>query len=159
MRASADYQVLGGVQYKDNATQRALKPFAHALVGIAPQRTHYSNLDLEHIAIIGSQGTRNLSDNRPTPGTPTIATTSLAVAVGAGVDYHYSREFDIRLLQVDYNPVFAPSQTILRNLQVIDSTITNFSNGNQNLTSLQNLIVPGRRQDNYRISFGIVIHK
>jgi hypothetical protein len=84
------YNVLGGVQIKDNASTKRLKPFAHALVGAAFRK------------------------NTITPGIVCVATiicpsstseTGLAMAFGGGLDIRLNRRVDIRAFQIDYNPV------------------------------------------------------
>jgi len=84
------YNVLGGVQIKDNASTKRLKPFAHALVGAAFRK------------------------NDITPGIACVTTiicpgstseTGLAGVIGGGLDIRLNRRIDIRAFQIDYNPV------------------------------------------------------
>lgn len=84
------YNVLGGVQVKDHASTKRLKPFAHALVGAAFRK------------------------NKLTPGGACITTiicpsstseTGLAMAFGGGLDIRLNRRVDIRAFQIDYNPI------------------------------------------------------
>lgn len=77
------YNFLGGVQVKDNSSEATFKPFAHALAGVAHTRT---NSKIEDVF----RGTD--SDTGP------------AGAFGGGIDIRLSRRFDIRAIQVDYNP-------------------------------------------------------
>lgn len=77
-------QFLGGVQFKDNQVGGGrLKPFAHVLAGVARYRESAS-------------GT-----------TASFSESDFAMAVGGGLDVRVSKHVDIRVFQVDYNPVFA----------------------------------------------------
>jgi opacity protein-like surface antigen len=84
------YNVLGGVQVKDYASTKRLKPFAHALAGAGFRK------------------------NELTPGGGCITTiicpgsssdTGLAMAFGGGLDVRVNKRVDIRAFQVDYNPI------------------------------------------------------
>ena len=96
------YNVLGGLQIKDNSTDKTFKPFVHALVGVAHvrNRVHINN-DL-CVAIPCQDFTE--SD------------TGLAGVVGGGVDLRLSDRIDVRIIQIDYNPtrLFDASQRNLR---------------------------------------------
>lgn len=108
------YNVLGGVQVKDNSTEGRVKPFAHALAGIAHQTARF---------------TAPL-----TTDSFEIKDTSFALKIGGGLDIRVSPKVDLRLIEVDYNPVFLGDQTILG-------------------TTFQ-----GQTQHNFTIGAGIVIH-
>ncbi|MGH9897431.1 MAG: outer membrane protein [Pyrinomonadaceae bacterium] len=83
---------LGGVQIKDNSNGKIIKPFAHALAGVA--RT---SIDVQGIP----QFTNGLGNN---------SETGFSAALGGGLDIGVSRRIDIRAFQFDYNPTrFADS--------------------------------------------------
>jgi len=82
------YNVLGGVQIKDNASKTRLKPFAHALVGAGFRK---NSTDIGCITTIICPG-----------GT---SETGLAMAFGGGLDIRLNRRVDIRAFQIDYNPI------------------------------------------------------
>ncbi len=85
------YNVLGGVQIKDNAVEGRVKPFAHILVGLGHARTRVeSNCTGLNCLLI----------------TPTSTDTGLAGAFGGGLDVRVNDRFDVRVGQIDYNPVF-----------------------------------------------------
>jgi opacity protein-like surface antigen len=77
-------QLMGGVKVQDNATASRLRPFAHALVGLA----HAS----------GEVNTTGI-------GSSTNSDNGLAIAVGGGLDFRVAKRVDVRAVQVDYNPV------------------------------------------------------
>ena len=84
------YNFLGGVQIKDNASERKVKPFAHVLVGAGHARSKIApNICLA----VG-----------PCPN-GTLERTGPAGAFGGGVDVRLAKRIDLRLIQVDYNPV------------------------------------------------------
>ncbi len=77
------HQFLGGVEFKDNARETAVKPFAHILAGAAHSRGRAS----------GPGITFNESE------------TDFAAAVGGGIDFRINDRVDIRAIQFDWNPV------------------------------------------------------
>jgi len=116
-------QFLGGLQFKDNKTDgKRVKPFAHILAGIANQKISGSGSFYEP----------------PEGGTTTVdfsgSTNNFAMVFGGGIDVKVSKRVDIRLIQIDYNPIFFR-----------DQAFDDFS-------------LSGRTQNNFRIGVGIVIH-
>ena len=88
------YNLLGGVQIKDNASTGRFKPFAHALVGLGHARSDVTNLTCTNTANINCDAFR--SGNH---------TNGLAGAFGGGVDVRLNDKIDVRAIQVDWNPV------------------------------------------------------
>jgi hypothetical protein len=86
------YNFLGGVQLKDNSKEGKFKPFAQALVGMARGRNQVEFKNLACLAF-------------PTPCTNfTDTDNGFGGAFGAGLDIRLNNRFDIRAVQVDYNP-------------------------------------------------------
>ena len=83
------HQFLCGAEFKDNARETKVKPFAHVLAGVAHARTDVSNATLSF----------DESD------------TGFAAAVGGGVDFKLSDRVDLRAFQFDYNPIRANGET------------------------------------------------
>lgn len=78
------HNILGGLQIKDNSTNGgAVKPFAHALVGVARTSADLTELD------------NQLED---------FSDTGFAAAIGGGLDIRVHPRVDIRIFQIDYNP-------------------------------------------------------
>lgn len=102
------YNFLGGVQIKDNSSDKTFKPFAHALVGAARARNRVDFSPEVCIAIFPS----------PCPTDVTENDTGFAGAFGGGIDIRASDRFDIRVIQLDYNPT-----------RLFDSTQHNFRIG------------------------------
>jgi hypothetical protein len=100
------YNFLGGVQLKNNSADVTFKPFAHALVGAAHTRNRVS---------IGNGGCIAIF---PDPCNFTETDTGIAGAFGGGIDIRASDRFDIRVIQIDYNPT-----------RLFDSTQHNFRIG------------------------------
>ena len=96
------YNFLGGVQIKDNSTDVTFKPFAHALVGGGHVRARVDISDGGCIAIFPS----------PCPSDFTESETGFAGAFGGGIDIRASDKIDIRVIQVDYNPMRISGQTL-----------------------------------------------
>lgn len=86
------YNFLGGVQFKDNASDARIKPFAHVLIGAGHGRVKVKNLfcdtDVECGGFAG-----------------TTSETGFAGAFGGGIDVRLNNRVDLRLIQVDYNPI------------------------------------------------------
>ena len=108
------YNVLGGVQVKDNAEGARFKPFAHALAGIAHQTARFT--------------APLTADNFE------LKDTSFALKLGGGLDIRVSPKVDLRLIEVDYNPIFLGDQTF------------------------QGVTFQGQTQHNFTFGAGIVIH-
>ncbi|HRH42595.1 MAG TPA: hypothetical protein PKY82_13285 [Pyrinomonadaceae bacterium] len=138
-----DYKFIGGVQFKDNSTEKRLKPFAHALFGTSRQTTDFYNLDQQRTNLIG--GSKKINAN------------SLTMAFGGGLDVRVSKRIDIRVIQFDYNPVFVKQKTLVALNSRVDSLVTSFSGGST-VTALQSVEVPKHTQQNFRFGFGIVFH-
>jgi len=118
------HNFLVGLQLKDNSKTKRFKPFAHALVGASR---------------FASTGV----NTAPTvPGdnfTLESKVTSFAMKFGGGIDVRVSRRIDLRLAELDYNPIFT------RDFPVTGSpygSITQHS----------------KLANNFTIGFGIVFH-
>ena len=83
------HQLLGGVEFKDNAKETKVKPFAHVMAGVAHARVKVSNSTVSFTE----------SDN------------GFAGAIGAGIDFKLSDRVDLRAVQFDYNPIRANGET------------------------------------------------
>ena len=86
------YNFLGGVQVKDNSRAGTFKPFAHALVGAAYSRTKISGLGCS----VGVDCT----------GIESGSETNFAGAFGGGLDVRVNNRVQVRIIQVDYNPIW-----------------------------------------------------
>ncbi len=104
-----------------------VEPFVHALVGGA-----HSRFRIETVRDVVGGTVRNTFD---------VGNTDFAVAVGGGVDIRMGERVSLRAIQFDYAPIFLGDRTI-------------------NVLSAAGALVPvtleGQRQDNIRISLGIV---
>jgi len=103
------YNLLGGAQYKFARAAR-VSPFLHGLAGVAHTR---AKISIESLS-----------------SSETLSSTDFALAFGGGIDVLVNERFDLRVIQVDYNPVF-------------------LRDGNE-------LGFGKTRADNYRFSFGVV---
>lgn len=119
------YQFLAGVQIKNNSTTRRAKPFAHALVGFA-RYTNRQSQDLDLLPVANF----TIEDRE----------TSFAMKLGGGIDLRAGRHFDVRVIEIDYNPIFAGN----RNPRTIAGPFSvNFT---------------GKTAHNFTIGVGLVIH-
>ena len=91
------YNVTAGIQVKNNKHTGRFKPFAHVLIGAAHVRSSTSNFTCSPAA--------NCAVLIP-PSSDANTDTRFAGAFGGGLDIKINDRFDIRAIQVDYNPVF-----------------------------------------------------
>lgn len=109
------YNVTGGPQVKFFSS-RPVTPFVHALFGVARRSLKLEAIDAGAVSLAAA------SDN----------TTSFAMNLGGGVDVRMNDRIDIRIIQLDYNPIFLKSRTV------------------------EGLNLPGRTAQGLRFSVGLV---
>jgi len=125
-------QFMGGIQIKDNRKDGAkLKPFAHILAGAAQQsfqgEGHFLVVNpLRQAGTTGAEGEEVIAFD--------INSTDFTMSFGGGLDLRVHRNVDIRLIQVDWNPIFRGDR---------DTQFGTF---------------PGAMQNNIRVGFGVVLH-
>lgn len=83
------HTLVGGVQFKDNARETRVKPFAHLMAGFA-----HARFDVEGV-----------------PDFDDANETGFSGVVGGGVDFRVSDRVDFRAIQFDYNPTRDNGQT------------------------------------------------
>jgi hypothetical protein len=95
------YNVLGGVQIKDNAVDKNVKPFAHAMAGLVHFRTAVKNFTCTPAANCGGLTftDQTFSDNQ------------VGGAFGGGLDVRMNDRIDLRVISADYNPVWTSDGT------------------------------------------------
>ena len=98
---SSVYNILGGVQVKDNASAKRFKPFGHALVGAQVNRNKFSRLTC-------TQGTCPAFVDQTRAGN--FTDTGFSAAIGGGLDIRINDRLDFRAIQIDYNPVYSDSR-------------------------------------------------
>jgi opacity protein-like surface antigen len=113
-------QYLGGIQIKNNESDGPrVKPFAHVLAGVASQK-------------LSCSGFCSVSDSEGVSSSFSESENSFAMVFGGGLDVKVHKRVDIRVFQIDYNPIWFKGNDTLE----LDS----------------------RTQNNFRIGFGVVIH-
>jgi opacity protein-like surface antigen len=124
---------LGGIQIKNNTEDGpTLKPFGHALFGIAVQKVDVDSPQLPAVFGISDFHTNE---------------TSFAMAFGGGLDIKLNKRFDLRIVQIDWNIINRGDQ---------QTGIVLVPTPNQTVGSP--FVILGTRQDNLRLGIGIVIH-
>lgn len=124
---------LGGIQIKNNSEDGpTFKPFGHALFGVAVQK-----LDVDSPQLPALFGINDFHTNE----------TSFAMAFGGGLDIKLNNKLDVRVFQVDWNIINRGDQQtgIVLAPTPFQTVGTPF-------------VIQGTRQDNLRLSVGIVIH-
>ncbi len=116
------WQFLAGLQVKNNSREARVKPFAHALFGVARQTSH----DVQ-----SSTGGFNF--------TLDDEVTSFSMKLGGGIDLRLSEHVDLRVIEVNYNPIFAGDRDVPGNADF-------------------DLRVAGRTAHNFTIGVGIAFH-
>ena len=120
------WNFLGGVQLKNNSQSARVKPFGRALAGFA----RYSNRSSQTIDLF-PQFNFVFDDT----------VNSFAMKLGGGLDVWVSKRLDLRVISIDYNPVFTRD----RNAKIVS--------GPFNPVSLS-----GKTTHNFTIGAGLVIH-
>jgi len=124
---------LGGIQIKNNSEDGpTFKPFGHALFGVAVNK-----LDVDSPQLPALFGISDFHTNE----------TSFAMAFGGGLDIKLNNKLDVRVFQIDWNIINRGDQQtgIVLAPTPFQTVGTPF-------------VIPGTRQDNLRLSIGIVIH-
>lgn len=124
---------LGGIQVKNNSEDGpTFKPFGHALFGVAVQK-----LDVDSPQLPALFGINDFHTNE----------TSFAMAFGGGLDIKLNNKLDVRVFQIDWNIINRGDQQtgIVLAPTPFQTVGTPF-------------VIQGTRQDNLRLSVGIVIH-
>lgn len=116
------WEVLGGLQVKNNDKVTRFRPFFHVLAGIAHQTSH----DVQ-------------TSTGPFNFTLDDSVNSFAMKIGAGADLRISERVDLRLFEINYNPIFARDRHVPGNADF-------------------DLTLAGKRADNITFGVGIVIH-
>lgn len=91
------YNVLGGVQFKDNASTARIKPFGYALAGAGIGRVKVKDVTCP----TGVDCSDFTSDSE----------TGFAMAFGGGLDIRINDRIDFRAIKADYNPIRFDSGT------------------------------------------------
>jgi len=87
------YNILGGVQFKNNSKERRVKPFAHALFGVGVTKARLNDAFCREAS--GTNCPSEFSESQ----------TAFSMAFGGGLDVRASRRVSFRVFQVDYNPI------------------------------------------------------
>ncbi|MEZ5421989.1 MAG: outer membrane beta-barrel protein [Pyrinomonadaceae bacterium] len=114
---------LVGLQVKDNSRSARFKPFGHFLVGAATYNYKATN-----------DAPTRPSDNFQI----TAKTTAFAMKFGGGIDVKVHKRIDLRVIEVNYNPVF------IRDYSLVGDPY--------------GAIPHTRNANNFTFGFGIVIH-
>jgi opacity protein-like surface antigen len=128
------YNFMGGVQVKDNSKSKRFKPYGHALLGVARQTVDFT----EQTAIPSINFTETVTSRDQI--------TSFAMKLGGGLDVRISPRVDLRVVEFNYNPVFAGDRRLSGQI------ILNALIGPNDFVYIHT----GRTVHNFTIGFGIV---
>jgi opacity protein-like surface antigen len=117
--------IMGGPQVRFPSESR-VTPFVRALFGVANTRFEAQ----ENITVAGGTASNSFTTNA----------TDFAMALGGGLDVRLNDRIGLRVLQVDYNPVFLRD----RSINVLGAA-----------GALTPQTIESNRQDNIRLSFGV----
>ncbi|HRH44767.1 MAG TPA: outer membrane beta-barrel protein [Pyrinomonadaceae bacterium] len=142
-----DQRYLGGIQIKNNSKEKKIKPFAHALFGVARQKTTNDFVGTGTNSQIGKQYLGKYTAQ------------NFSMVIGGGLDIRLNKRFDLRVIQFDYNPVFTKEQKLLSIGDTVDITgLSVFGATTSTPPSIADVTIPKKRQDGFRIGVGIVFH-
>ena len=94
------WNFVGGVQAKDNSNEGSFKPFGHAMIGAG-----YAHTEIRSLTCAPA-----LSCPFVTTNENNFSETGFAAVFGGGIDFRVGNRFQIRAIQVDYNPVWVFGQ-------------------------------------------------
>lgn len=94
------YNIVGGIQVKDNANRGRFKPFAHAMIGAAQTRNRSKDFQCSPTA-----------NCPPSFAAGLFKDTGFSAIIGGGLDVRLKDRWQLRLFQIDYNPVRSPFGT------------------------------------------------
>lgn len=97
------HNFVGGVQVKDNAKDGVFKPFGHVMAGVAHARSKFEDFACT-APVGGSCAPFEVSDE-------TFSDTGFSGIIGGGIDFRVSDRFQVRAIQVDYNPTRLGGET------------------------------------------------
>ncbi|MBS1526700.1 MAG: hypothetical protein JST19_13670 [Bacteroidetes bacterium] len=140
--AQSYYSVSAGVEYKDFKSPHKLKPFGQLMIGLGFENAS-SNLTSSTHAIIYQ--TQNLKVN----------TTAFSIDAGAGLDIKLTKNFDLRIIQVDFVPTFS-FKTDIQKTGDLRGPFPFTSFPNDRLYTLQTVTTNNGFQANFRFGAGIV---
>lgn len=81
------HNLVGGVQFKNNAKESKVRPFAHVMAGVA-----HATFKVTDFAVNDSE-------------------TGFSGIIGAGLDFRVNDRVDVRAIQFDYNPTHLGGET------------------------------------------------
>ena len=100
------YNFVGGIQIKDNSNEGRIKPFAHAMAGLGHFRTKVGDF-----TCTGADCPTFL------PTDEMFSDNGFSGVIGGGIDFRVNNRFQIRAIQVDWNPIRVDGGT-LNNLRI-----------------------------------------
>jgi len=131
-----------GVEYKDFKSANKLNPFGHLLVGLSFENASYNLSSTSHAQIYETQ---NLKVN----------TTAFTIDAGAGLDLKLNKNFDLRIIQIDFVPTFPGKKNIQKSGR-LSGPYTGSSFPNDQLYQLQTVTTNNSFQANFRFGAGVV---
>ncbi len=90
------FNILGGIQIKNNASKSRFKPFAHALIGVAIEQNSAKNVVCTGNCDSFYSPLNNFTSNE----------VGLSRVFGGGLDVKVNEKIAFRAFQLDYNPVY-----------------------------------------------------
>lgn len=96
------YNVVGGVQIKDNANEGRIKPFAHVMAGVGHFRSKVGSITC----------TGEACEELPLLAPETFSENGFSGVIGGGIDFRLNNRIQIRAIQVDYNPIRIEGTTL-----------------------------------------------
>ncbi|MBS1526701.1 MAG: hypothetical protein JST19_13675 [Bacteroidetes bacterium] len=133
---------VGGVEYKDFKSAHRLIPFAHLMIGLSMESVSYNLSNIPHAIIYQSQNYK-------------VHETPFTVDAGAGLDVKVNKDFDIRIIQVDFLPTF-PTKKYIQKRGDLRGPFPGTSFSNEQLYSMQDVATDGSFQANFRFGIGLV---
>lgn len=132
---------MAGAEYKDFKSAHKLNPFGQLMIGVGFEGASYDLHNTTHALIYQSQ---NYKAN----------VTAFTVDAGAGLDLKLNKNFDLRIVEVDFVPTF-PAKKYIQKRGDLRGPFPGTSFPNEQLYTLQDVTTDSSFQANFRFGIGI----
>lgn len=137
------YTFMAGVEYKDFKSVHKLNPFGEVLIGVG-----FENASTN----LGSSSTHALIYQGETL---TVNTTAFSIEAGAGLDLKLNKNFDVRIIQVDFVPTL-PGKKLIQKTGDLRGPFPSTPFPTEQLYVDQDVSSVNKFQANFRFGAGIV---
>ncbi|MFB9842178.1 hypothetical protein [Mucilaginibacter ginsenosidivorans] len=134
--------VMAGIEYRDFQSLHKLNPFAHLMVGAGFEGSSYDLAGTSHASIYQTDKLK-------------VRQTTLNIDAGAGLDLKLNKNFNLRVIQLDFVPTF-PDKKNIQHQGDLRGPFQTSSSPDEQLYVLQTVTTNSTFQANFRFGIGVV---